>query len=60
VFSTKLPLSARISFIFKYIPASPLSFPQPSFVFNDIPALLRQKKEFFFKVGGAFLSRRAN
>jgi hypothetical protein len=37
-----------------YIPASPQSFPQLSFVFNDIPASFVQKKEFFVKVPASF------
>jgi len=47
VFSTTFPLSTRISFVFMNIPASPQSFPQPSFVFIEIPASYRQKKIFF-------------
>jgi hypothetical protein len=50
------PLYARISFVFKYIPASPPSFQQPSFVFNNIPALLRQKKNSFSRLVGLSLA----
>jgi hypothetical protein len=47
LFSITFPPSQRISFVFIYIPATPPSFPQPSFVFNNIPVLFDQKKEFF-------------
>jgi hypothetical protein len=43
-FSTTFPLSDYISFIFIYIPAKLQSFSQPSFVFNNIPASVRQKR----------------
>jgi hypothetical protein len=58
-FSTTFPLYANISFVFIYIPAKPKGVSRPSFVFNNIPALCRQK-EFFFGVDRAFLGRRTN
>jgi len=43
-FSITFPPSTRISCVFMDIPASRHGFPRPSFVFNNIRALYRQKK----------------
>jgi len=47
LFSKTFPPSADISFVFIYIPAKPQSFSQRSFVFNNIPASVRQKRILF-------------
>ena len=52
VVSTRFPLSDRISFVFIYILAWSQGFPQWSFVFNNIRASLRQKKNSFPRLVG--------